>query len=392
MRFMNRATTAQTEKMKRKRLREKYRPSKLGVDLVDGFDDYKLMETKEEANEWAIAAMHDLKDSIESQEKVFVGVDVGWNRYAKKPLRAATHILHVSLPEKPVGAFHLRAMKVNDKSDFPEHLRELLQLPNLRACGLDINRDLARLKRKMGIFVPLRIELDRLATIHNPDRLRVYMQYLCKRYLDREIEPTIGVSADYAQDPLPLQLIKYGALEALHFRLLAEIMTEQVLKDPVIPVEWEVGTEVKVFLTRRECVAKGVIAYLGGMLGESLQFGDLMINKGMALVRLTDVYDPSALPFYRKETMQLYGAPGVRSVTLGFICESDNPLLAIDTMKLQLPVKASAVIVASPTEQCIAICDLHAPEMMNEVITLLKKHPERESLILKQLKERLSLD
>lgn len=319
----------------------KPKPSIVGQELVDSFVDYELMETKDAANEWAIAAMRDLQDSIElSQEKVLAGVDVGWNRHAKKPLRAATHILHVSLPGRPVGVFHLRAMKVNDELDFPEQLRNLLHLPNLLGCGLGINRDLARLKRKMGVHVPLRVELDKLLKILDRKQ-ECTMQYMCQRYLDREIDPTIGMKVDYAEDPLPLRLIRHGALEALHSRLLAEVMTHEALKlPPVEPApELEVGTKVKVFTAHgRKPAADGVIVYVGGRYGESVQFGDTMVNKGRALVRLTALENPHSVAMFGFSAglQAIYG--GMRAVTLGRIFASENPVLATTMTKLRAAV------------------------------------------------------
>lgn len=49
---------------------------------------------------------------------------------------------------------------------------------------------------------------------------------------------------------------------------------------------------------------------------------------------------------------------------------------------------SSSGIVSSPAEQCIAICEQHAPEKVDEVRTLLEKFPGREFNILKKLKQR----
>ena len=42
----------------------------------------------------------------------------------------------------------------------------------------------------------------------------------------------------------------------------------------------------------------------------------------------------------------------------------------------------------SPAEECVAICQEHAPEKVDEVQTLLAKFPGREFNILRKLKQR----
>lgn len=460
-------------------------PSVEGTELVYNFRDYEYIRSIDAANAWAMQTMHDLNllDSStgtipsdpdrsaatvfsaahRNEPPLFLGIDVGWNRFAPKRVAAETHMLHVSLPNRPVGSFHVSAMNREYRSNnnlpldhprsektpsmtnpflppqpphstrvsfaaFPSALRYLLELPHVRAVGLDVNRDVARCKRKFGAHIPFRIELERLSLGMNPRRKKVTMAHLCREYLTRTtsttmatttdndsdtdtntdiadsdsnndtdttaastttspviIEPTIGQwdKADFAQDPLPVQLIQYGALEALLFRQLAETMlplaaaisqaqqqsaandveTNAVRvrrpnprthpnKKPALKQKelaeaaakllhnsFQIGSPVEIYLSWDDHSADGIVEYIGGAerMGESYQFGDLIIGTDRALVRLTQVYFRERYPTYGGETFRVYGADWEHDVTLQYIFESNNPIVAVNLKDLKHP-------------------------------------------------------
>lgn len=354
-------------------------PSEKGKALVDNFTQYDLIASVEAANAWAIQTMEALQlkplSPLSNSQKILVGLDVGWSFYAKRKLKAPTHIVHVSSPHSDrVASFHLTAdtMNVQDASGFPESLRQLLQHPSVLLCGVDINRDLARLRRKMNVYVDTRLELDVLAKVHTPkEKADTTMAFLCQRYLDIEVEPTIGLKCDYSATPLPLQIIQYGALEALHSRLLAETMIKWTPKveEPLSKEEEEANSKKKkrkikivpgseidlhhkvvVYFSGKQPVGEGVVQFVGGKMGIAKLFGDLIVNKGKALVRITKILKPHAVPTFNDHTRHLYGMLNYDGkARLHQVYFSKVPVVAVPTSKLKL--MDTAVDTAVDTEK-----------------------------------------
>ena len=342
-----------------------------GLELLNNFQNYILFETVDEANSWALSLLNEIKEresknTDASPDPLYVGIHVGWNCYGSKREKRVTHVMSVSFPNHPVACFSLYKMGVRDHTAFPEHLRTLLQLPNIKACGILIRRFLGRIKRYFHVIVPTRIELDKFSMIMEPESIKEAMRrdfagyleilaeseknknkkklpsmkVLCENYLNVEIDGTIGKphTIDYFQDPLPTQIIKYSSLDAYHCRCLGETMMTAMENDITKPkpsTKFQVGTKVKVYIgSKVDHVAEGIIEYLGGVNGESVGFGEKMINHGMSLIRLTEVHKWDKTPKYAKETYMVYGFSWIRDMTLGSVFTSKLPLIAIDLTRL----------------------------------------------------------
>jgi hypothetical protein len=359
------------KKDRKERAYEKLK-SESGMELLENFQNYVVFESIDEANSWALKVLNELleKESTATEtvrKPLYIGIHVGWNSRGSKREKRVTQLISISFPNQPVACLNLFAMGVRDHTSFPKAVRALLQLPYIKPCGLLVRRYLSRLKRYFHVMIPTRIELDKFAVLMEPKAIKEAircdlegyldifaaedkknknkkklpsMKVLCSKYLNVEIDGTIGEphTLNYFQDPIPAQIIKYSTLDAYHCRCLGETMVNTLENDITVPqpsTKFQVGTKVKVYIgSKVDHVAEGVIEYLGGVNGESVPFGLKMINNGMTLVRLTEVHAPHKMPKYALETFMVYGFQWTRDVTLESILSSKLPLIAIDLKRL----------------------------------------------------------
>lgn len=307
------------------------------ADIKD--DEYTFIATKTAADTWAMAVLNRLNEGTGSDgdsRRLLAGVDLEWGE-------SETCLLQVSIPSFPVGVFHLTAMGVDSPESFPRALKELLELPNLCACGVQTGGDHSRLVA-LGVAIKSRIELRQLAMAHDDDQANgTSLEALCRRYLKMNVDKS-GQHADYSQVPLPLKLVKYGALDAKLHRLLAEILmqlvvakgpTEAMLEGPSIN-NLSIGMDVIVLVSSRK-VAQAKIVFVGGVKGEHRDFGKETIGIGKAIVLLTDVYEGNAKPPFKKSQPSW-----PKDVTLQWIYDNDGSReIAVRTSNLLIPVPDS---------------------------------------------------
>jgi hypothetical protein len=363
------------EKKKKKKDRKEIAYERLksdsGMELLENFENYVVFESVDDANNWAVKVLNELKEreaaDMNAPKPLYIGIHVGWNSHGSKREKRVTQLISISFPNQPVACLNLFTMGVRDQTTFPKAVRELLQQPYIKPCGLLVRRYLSRLKRYYHIMMPTRIELDRFALLMQPQAIKEAirsdlegyldilsapdkkqqkknklpsMKVLCSKYLNVEIDGTIGKphTLNYFQDPIPAQIIKYSTMDAYHCRCIGETMMNILENDITLPqptTKFQVGTKVKVYIgSKIDHVAEGIIEYLGGVNGESVSFGLKMINSGMTLVRLTEVYALHREPKYNLETYMVYGFQWTRDTTLGSIMSSKLPLIAIDLKRL----------------------------------------------------------
>jgi hypothetical protein len=217
------------------------------------------------------------------------------------------------------------------------------------------------MKRFLHIIVPVRIEIDKLGLLMAPrtikEEMRQEMGYLdffedpkhnklpskkilCAKYLNLQVDGVIGRphTLDYFQDPIPTSIIQFATLEAYHYRLLCETMVHMIENDITMPqpsTQFQVGTKVKIYIgSKVNHVAEGIIEYLGGINCESIAFGEKIVNKALALVRIVEVLKWDARPKYLKETHMLYGSQWERDINMGTIYTSPLPIVVVDTKRL----------------------------------------------------------
>jgi hypothetical protein len=384
--------------------------SPAGLERIESFHNYKVLETVHKVEDWATMALDSLKlqnddnpapsrssllTSIGSDNwnhgcSTLLGIYVGWNDKAvPRKERAVTHLLSIALPQQPVAVLHLSSNDLNVQSphSLPSSLRALLEHRQVLVTGNvgTVHRHLARLRRQLDIYVGARVELDQWArhvektrhpmvvskedavtgqarrrNPHLPPPARD-MSYLCRHYLNVEMDPTFAKDLVYSadKDDMPKTTIQYGALQAEQSLLVAQALQQHqanLLRDtgtePAVSTKMSkqeqheqslyVGQRVLVYFDGKLPVAEGIIEFLGGRHGGVSQLWgpDLLVNTGKALVRIDKVLMDQAIPTFADTTWPLYYRPGQavpwdRKLRLSHVYWSPVPIVAAMTRKLQ---------------------------------------------------------
>jgi hypothetical protein len=399
------------------------------LERIQTFDHYQILSTVSQVHDWATAALESFKlrtnDTANTtplsssnrstlvtsiscdnwNHSTLLGMYVGWNHsssFARKE-RATTHMLYLALPHQPVAVLHLSSpdLNIHTPASVPSSLRTLLEHPHILVSGNvgRVHRHLARLRRQLDIYVSARVELDQWArhveqtrypkmerrrNPHLPPPARD-MPYLCRHYLQQEMDPTFGDNLVYSAaattttcDELPTTTIQYGALQAEQALLVAQALqqheashrrssaddTTTTTELPAVSAKLSkqeqheqslyVGQRVLVYFDGKLPVAEGVIEFLGGRnWGVSQLWGpDLLVNRGKALVRIDTVLMDQAIPTFADTTWPLYytagqALPWDRKLRLSHVYWSHAPIVAAMTLKLHPLVQNPAVVVES---------------------------------------------
>ena len=152
-----------------------------------------------------------------SLQQIIVGTDTENNMGINELRHPRT--LALAFPEnvyKPVVLFHLDAMGVTqDPRSFPHLLRELLQHPKLVHSGVNISHDHDGLQC-FGVKLKRMFELAELAKQVDPN-LGTSVSKLAARFLKLSVDKTSQKYVDWSQNPLPIKLQDYAALDAGSF-------------------------------------------------------------------------------------------------------------------------------------------------------------------------------
>ena len=215
---------------------------------------------------------------------------------------------------------------------FPIMVRTLLQLSCITVCGRNIGGDCSRLE-KLNIKCKNRIELRGLMQALNP-AASTSLSSLSQTLLGMNLEKYLQAD-NYSQDPLPVPLVRYAALDALVSRRCAEKMLDEIYRKKIshpnqiiLPTdELEVGDTVK-YIVSRNVVAKGIVSFIGKN-GFMQKWGNLTVGKNKALIRLTNIYVPGTKPSHSDGTFDC------KTTTIKNIFEAKNPpILAVHTSAL----------------------------------------------------------
>ena len=209
------------------------------------------------------------------------------------------------MPSGQVAVFHLTAIGATSPALFPSGLKDLLEHPKLVAVGVQIGGDLSRLKR-LGVKVRRRIELRDLAKRHDSNQKDgTGLAALTRCYLEQNIDKS-GQSHtnDYSMIPLPTHLVEYAALDALLALLLVQkllpLVSNTIPGQAVIesPKSLNVGTLAELHIGG-QMVAEVMIEFVGtSTQGKSWKWGNLLIGKGKAPIKLERIFVGRAKPPY----------------------------------------------------------------------------------------------
>jgi hypothetical protein len=244
-----------------------------------------------DANNVDIAMLSFLDDKGFRAKGCLVGLDTEWNPF--DGTSDFTQRLALSIEGLPVYLFNLTEMKVQNATDFPDHLKKLLEDSRIIACGRNIGVDPARIA-KLEIVVRHQVELRDLALEVDPSMAKTGFADLTLKLFKVCLDKGPR-TMDWSICPLPLTMQKYAALDGLVSRLLGRLLMRMARQIPLNVDSKQVGHTVEIHIARK-VVAKGKLLLVGGQHGIAQRWGTMTIGKGKALTRVSNVLVPGQRP------------------------------------------------------------------------------------------------
>jgi hypothetical protein len=182
----------------------------------DGFpyvylEDYKYIEitARDAANDWCLAVM-------EIISKIYYGLDCEWNwRDGTHELTRSAQIYFLENIASMAAFSNLGKMQAFLPDSFAGDLKQLLELENLIPVGVKIPVYIGRL-RKLGVNIKHWIDVSLMAKELDDGQKNPHghgMKALCARHLSTGVDKRVKDS-DWAQAPLPSELVHYGVLDS----------------------------------------------------------------------------------------------------------------------------------------------------------------------------------
>jgi hypothetical protein len=233
-----------------------------------------------------------------SEDKIQVSVDCEWN--IGNGTSYKTRTVQLSFPPLCVEqtvVLRLTSMdadKPSKSNKFPKHVRDLLQLPNIVARGVNMGQNIQCLGN-LGVSI-----CERRDHRYMGEELDFESNHLMKalyaRYLGIAANKS-GQNDDYSV--LTTASATYCALNALLSRKLCEKMLsilallprERVLGEPE---NIQVGSQVELVLSQRVC-AVGEVVFVGRH-GAQQKLGGVTLGKKRALLKLQQIGLPGQRP------------------------------------------------------------------------------------------------
>ena len=273
-------------------------------------------------------------------QQIVVGTDTENNMGINELRHPRT--LALACPEniyKPVLLFHLDAMGVTqDPKSFPSILREFLQHPKLVHCGVNISHDHDGLQY-FGVKLQRMFELSELAKQVDPN-IGTSVEKLGTRFLKLSVDKMSQKYVDWSQNPLPIKLQRYAALDArLHLLLYWEI-TKCLEAAPCILRESAdlTNNDCANFLHSNRVAAKVKILFVAGMRGgEARKWGKKKIPAKHALVRLLEVRRPNVkapIAFEAAATDIAQGHQSWKGLKISDIFQTATPEIVVPMARL----------------------------------------------------------
>jgi hypothetical protein len=322
-------------------------------------EDYEYIEitTRDAANDWCLAVMERISESNSAvDKKIYYGLDCEWNwRDGTHELTRAVQIYFLDDVSSTAAFFNLGKMQAFLPDAFPRDLKRLLELENLVPVGVNIPIDIARL-RKLGVNIKHWIDISLMAKELDEDGQKnphgYGMKALCARHLSTGVDKC-GQDSDWAQDPLPSELVHYGVLDScLSVRLFHVLQDLLQAKNNSFPLRVDSKLNVSrdaLYACRRDKPPSATveIVFIGGLGGEQRKWGTQTVGKGKSLVRLKKVHNLSAkppfsfTPSWQERNTGVKKAWNKRSLTLQKVLEEFvDPVILVLTSKLSLPASA----------------------------------------------------
>lgn len=272
-------------------------------------------------------------------KKVVYGFDTEWNRDDQ-----IIRMIIISFPGEQIKLCNLSIAGIFSASQFPKQLRHLLQSRHLIPTGRLVGGDCSRML-SYEVRMTQYIELRGLALKQCPDIPCTSLQYLSEHYLHCTLDKH-GQCADYSQNPLPLNLQKYAAIDGLvsgmiHSEICSKLYCGYHASAITESDGLKEGSEVDLFLCG-SIVAQAKVLYIGKRNCEVTEkWGKTTIVPGKAKVELLHVNIPNIHPplSFKHESGVKELSWDRKNITLGDIIETINPpVIVVNTVSLVMPV------------------------------------------------------
>lgn len=293
-----------------------------------------------------------------THDKVVYGLDAEWNRG-----ETGIRLLIISMPdrsgiyhyENKVRLFDFNAAGIYDDSNFPSDLRTFLQTSNFIPTGVHVGGDCSRL-RDFGVHMTCWYELTSIGRQLFPNLDHHGLVHLSEEVLNATMDKS-GQSGDYSDNPLPLTLQKYAAIDGVASRIISRIMRSKLNTSDTEPLVQEPrgigpGGVFNLFLGG-EVAAKVEIIRVH-IHGATTKWGNKVIKKGMSEVKLLEVYCGYLHPpySYRKDSTTHDNADWQKgNVTIGELFDENKTIL----------LNTSSLLINIDKHDLAEACDEYSP-------------------------------
>lgn len=295
--------------------------------------------------------------------KIIYGLDAEWNRG-----ETGIRLLIISMPnldgeshdENKVRLFDLNAAQIYDADRFPTNLKALLEKRDFIPAGVHVGGDCSRLG-VFGVKMTRWYELTVLGRQLLPNLKSYKMEHLAEALLKSTMNK-FGQSGDYSQNPLPMDLQKYAAIDGVVSRYLCEIMLSKLnsttaVIEPLLeaPIGLTIGATVDLFL-RGETVAKVTVTDLPEK-NATTKWGSAVVTCSQAIVKVEEVYVQNIHPpFSYRAARNIEGDTNwkKKSMTLQDIYEEGKSMLVNTSSLVVEAVTTSQQTTSKSAESFVA--------------------------------------
>jgi hypothetical protein len=321
--------------------------------------EYEVITSIQAANDWATALVDAVARYLESDNDphpvIYVGFDAEWN--IRDGTRDITRTVQISFPkeiDEKVRVLNFTAMGVFTPDNFPNAVKQLLELPKIMLVGVNVSGDVDRL-RNLGVGIKKSLDVGELAKHHVDNAPQGYsLAALAARYLQLGVDKC-SQDSDWAQQPLSDKLSEYCALDArLSLQLLVAILpkVKEAIQEngPATEAISDLPLESTVhFYYQGKVCAIADLVFVGDG-GVQQKWGKVLIGKGKSLIRLRRVITAGVKPpffFSPDETEERDGkVRWPRDTTLKSLLANADPsinnlpVIAVPTGRLKKPLSS----------------------------------------------------
>eukprot|EP00978_Attheya_sp_CCMP212_P001889 scaffold3902_cov53-Attheya_sp.AAC.8 len=251
-------------------------------------DAYVYANTMQDITVLMLAGLALLRNDT-SNRSCIAGLDAEWNQGS-----SITNVIQLSLNNERVWVLDLFSAGILLEKDVPPVtvMKQFFEHKELLFVGVSAGTDASRL-RGLGINIEEWIELGAYARKLDPALSKTKLSFLSETFLHVAVDKS-GQNANWNQNPLPPDLIRYAAIDAILHRLLYVELTRLMQEKGIVdgrgfiepPQGLHEGSVVE-YLLFRKTRAVATIVFVGGG-GQTRRWGAVTVGSGKTLIRLTE--------------------------------------------------------------------------------------------------------